>query len=436
MTRAGSTPEERRSASLGLTFGEASPTTTDPRPDYSPRPPRWGHLVAAGAIGLLAAGALAVAVRSGGAESDPSPTTTTAEPRPDGSASDEIAGSSTTEPPTSRSSGTTTRPSVEIAERRPSTIELAAAVDNLKALTAADVLVAEVDFDRAEYAWRWDNSDEDCPSERDEVLMAASLIEPELAVDGCRVEFGLWRDPFRPTEHFAADEVVVDHLVPLEAAHRAGGWAWDLETKAAYFGDVAFVPTIVVVGIETASERVDLEPDRWKPPNEAAWCTYAIDWISVKTRWRLAVTDGERDALEDMIRSCRPVAPTADDIAEVPLATPTTSTTTTTILEPVEAGDIRVRACRSRAEEVILENRGPRPVVLVGWTLHDRGRRNVLSLDSVTVPGRGIVRIVSGPGARPDQDTVVWTDQNVWRNDGDTASLRFGGTLVHAIDCL
>ncbi len=45
-------------------------------------------------------------------------------------------------------------------------------------------------------------------------------------------------------------------------------------------------------------------PEEWRPPDETYWCTYAVDWISIKGRWDLTATDGEWKALRDMLDTC------------------------------------------------------------------------------------------------------------------------------------
>lgn len=48
----------------------------------------------------------------------------------------------------------------------------------------------------------------------------------------------------------------------------------------------------------------DRDPARWQPPNRAAWCRYASDWITVKARWNLTADQAEATALRNMLHGC------------------------------------------------------------------------------------------------------------------------------------
>ena len=183
----------------------------------------------------------------------------------------------------------------------------------------------------------WPDSDGDCQSDRHEILIEESLIEPTLDADGCRVETGLWVDLYDGEEYTIADLVTIDHFIPLAAAHRAGAWAWDDQSKKAFAVDIEFAATHVGVSGDNNQAKGDSGPEDWRPPSEDAWCRYAVDWISVKNRWDLAFTNAEADALNDMLATCEPVtainalgAGAATAAVSPTTTTATTSTTTTT----------------------------------------------------------------------------------------------------------
>ena len=183
----------------------------------------------------------------------------------------------------------------------------------------------------------WPDSDGDCQSDRHEILIEESLVEPVLDADGCRVETGLWVDLYDGEEYTIADLVTIDHFIPLAAAHRAGAWAWDDQSKKAFAVDIEFAATHAGVSGDNNQAKGDSGPEDWRPPSEDAWCRYAVDWISVKNRWDLAFTNAEADALNDMLATCEPVtainalgAGAAAAAVSPTTTTATTSTTTTT----------------------------------------------------------------------------------------------------------
>ena len=197
-------------------------------------------------------------------------------------------------------------------------------------LTEADVVAAFTgfpDYDRDSYTGGgWPDSDGDCQSDRHEVLIEESLDEPVLDAAGCRVISGRWIDPYDGTEYTSADDVTIDHVVPLAAAHQAGAWAWTDDEKRSFATDTEFPATLAAVGATVNQSKGSSGPEQWRPPLETAWCRYAVDWISIKARWDLALTESEVIALSEMLDTCNPLAeidisgsqPTNDDDAGIP----------------------------------------------------------------------------------------------------------------------
>lgn len=174
-------------------------------------------------------------------------------------------------------------------------------------LASAEVVPIDTDvddFDLENYrADTWPDSDGDCQSDREEVLITESLDEPSLDVDGCRVIRGRWIDPFTGQEHTNPEALTVERLVPLEIAHVSGAAQWTQAQQRAYAVDAAFGPSLVVVSQDAVQDRNALGPDTWMPA-ESLRCRYAIDWISVKSRWGLTFTSPELVALEEMLTTC------------------------------------------------------------------------------------------------------------------------------------
>ena len=212
--------------------------------------------------------------------------------------------------------------------------------DALSQLANADVVVSfepASDYDRSSYTGSgWPDSDNDCQSDRHEILIEESLSEPVLTDDGCQVATGLWVDPYDGVAYDDARLVTIDHHIPLAAAHRAGAWQWDEQSRRSFASDISFPATHVAVGAEINQSKGDQGPDQWRPPNEDSWCRYAVDWISVKDRWSLAFTEAETDALDEMLGGCatvssiNPLVAGATEVAPTTTAAPTTTTTTTT----------------------------------------------------------------------------------------------------------
>jgi len=333
---------------------------------------------------------------------------------------DVASASTTTQAPTTTTSTTTT---TSIPAEPSAPIEQALVA--LEALTVADPDLQRPSYERDQYDnGGWADVDGDCLNTRHELLLAYSLDEPVL--DGCRVISGRWVDPYTGDTLTTADVATIDHLVPLAEAHRSGSWRWDNATKNAFANDETPGMLLVVAG-EVNQSKADKSPDQWLPPDPAAHCQYAIDWINTKARYNLTITGAESGALDRALDTCttstvlRPRAETP--AANVVVTTPTT-TTTTTIAASAGAGVVGLLSCDKRAEVVVIANTGGAEVSLSGYVLHDEGRKHEVSLGQFgsLQPGQQLA-IVTGDTATAAQGRVVWKRQNVWNNDGDIANL-------------
>lgn len=301
---------------------------------------------------------------------------------------------------------------------------VAIAFDALNAATVLDELGAPVPYRRAEYSDGWDDADGDCLSDRHEILLERSEVPAE--IDGCNVVAGQWTDPYDGTVYTNARLVTIDHFVPLAAAHRAGAWAWDLATKQAFAADITHRPSHVPAGQSTNEQKGDSEPHEWRP-SRSAWCGYAINWISVKTRWELTYSTAEAAALREMLDTCEPTDTANSPTTTAPPAAPATSSTTTssstTIVLTPGAAVVEVSFCDARGETVELRNTGSERIALIGWTLHDEGRKHETNLNRVVLNAGESFIMLSGEDTLETPGSLRWTGRNVWNNDGDIAFL-------------
>ena len=213
-----------------------------------------------------------------------------------------------------RSPSTTIPPGVQ---REMSDEEIAIALAALDQAVVSSELIAPVPYTRSDYTTGWGDADGDCFSDRHEILLERSTAPTETA--GCQVTAGQWTDPYDGAVYTDPSLVTIDHLVPLAAAHVAGGWAWDEQTKQAFAADITYRQAHVPVGQSTNEAKGDSEPHEWRPENAAAWCGYAVDWVSVKTRWELSYSTPEVAAIREMLDTCEPSAG-APPATTVPLA--------------------------------------------------------------------------------------------------------------------
>ena len=91
-----------------------------------------------------------------------------------------------------------------------------------------------------------------------------------------------------------------DHLVPLANAWISGAAAWTGEQRTRFANDLG---EVVVVTAHSNRSKGDQAPPGYEPA-AGERCSYAQRWITIKATYHLTVTDGEHDALADMLTAC------------------------------------------------------------------------------------------------------------------------------------
>ena len=158
-------------------------------------------------------------------------------------------------------------------------------------------------YDRDEWD-HWVDDDRDCENARAEVLIAESRQAVTYRSNGCTVDTGLWVGPWGGRTFTQASQVDIDHHVPLYNAHISGGHAWSRSQKRAYANDLSLASALQTTERGVNRAKSADAPDEWKPPVQASWCRYAQDWIEVKHKYSLLVTQAEKLALFSMLDTC------------------------------------------------------------------------------------------------------------------------------------
>lgn len=158
-------------------------------------------------------------------------------------------------------------------------------------------------YDRDEWD-HWVDDDRDCENARAEVLIVESRRSVTYRSNGCTVDTGLWVGPWGGRTFTQASQVDIDHHVPLYNAHISGGHAWNQSQKQAYANDLSLASALQATERGVNRAKSADAPDEWKPPVQASWCRYAQDWIEVKHKYSLLVTQAEKSALSSMLDTC------------------------------------------------------------------------------------------------------------------------------------
>ncbi|WP_328978418.1 HNH endonuclease family protein [Streptomyces canus] len=153
----------------------------------------------------------------------------------------------------------------------------------------------------------WIDADRDGCSTRAEVLLAEAVTAPEQSA-GCQLTGGSWYSPYDDTYFTAARALDIDHLVPLAEAWDSGASTWTAAERQAYANDLDDARALIAVSAASNRSKADQDPTTWQPSATGYHCTYATDWVAIKTRWSLAVDPAEQTAISETLGTC-PNAP-------------------------------------------------------------------------------------------------------------------------------
>jgi Protein of unknown function (DUF1524) len=145
----------------------------------------------------------------------------------------------------------------------------------------------------------WRSTGENCDV-RDSVLKRDGR---NVKLSGCNVVAGTWKSVYDGKTLDSPTKVDIDHVVPLANAWRSGAASWTTDKRGDFANDLND-PQLVAVSATANRSKGDQDPSTWMPPDTSTWCSYAQDWIAVKTHWKLTVTTAEKSALADMLEKC------------------------------------------------------------------------------------------------------------------------------------
>lgn len=152
---------------------------------------------------------------------------------------------------------------------------------------------------------QWVAASEDCLDLAEQVLIERSKV-PVVWIDNleCVPSEGLWSDQYLGIEITRTIDAEVRPLVPPEDAFSSGGDNWTPTTRSNYLSDTVHPATLMIVAADAGHNPRGASPAAWRPSDEATWCGYAIDWVAVKSRWELSVSEAEFAALDEMLATC------------------------------------------------------------------------------------------------------------------------------------
>ncbi|WP_329266550.1 HNH endonuclease family protein [Streptomyces sp. NBC_01451] len=157
-------------------------------------------------------------------------------------------------------------------------------------------------YERSKFR-HWVDADRDSCNTRQEVLLEEAVTAPVQDAN-CVLTGGSWYSPYDDTYFTQARALDIDHLVPLAESWDSGASTWTTAERQAYANDLGDARALIAVSATTNRSKSDQDPATWQPPAADYRCTYATDWIAVKTRWGLTVDPAEQTALTEALAGC------------------------------------------------------------------------------------------------------------------------------------
>lgn len=138
------------------------------------------------------------------------------------------------------------------------------------------------------------------------LILARDLLNVRIS-DTCKVMKGTLNDPYTAKmilfERGAttSDLVQIDHVVALSNAWQTGAQQLDGATREKFANDP--LNLLAVDGLAN-QDKSDGDAATWLPPYKAFRCQYIARQIQVKTKYGLWVTEAEKVAMMQVLRSC------------------------------------------------------------------------------------------------------------------------------------
>jgi len=163
------------------------------------------------------------------------------------------------------------------------------------------LLLAVPPYSRAQ----WPHWQGGCLDVREQVLIAESRQPVTKSADGCTLVWGDWLDPYTGEQTNDPHGLDCDHLIPLKAAHVAGGWRWTRAEKAAYANDQTDPDHLIATRASVNRQKGSKGPSQWLPPRLAYRCHYVAAYAHVAEVWHLTLPKADVRTIRTVRGACQ-----------------------------------------------------------------------------------------------------------------------------------
>jgi hypothetical protein len=169
-----------------------------------------------------------------------------------------------------------------------------------------------VPYDRDEYQPNW-NVGSGC-NIRSRILTAVSTISVTFGSNGCTVIYGSWYDPYtgqvltgNPYQgDGTANDLDIDHVIPLNYVNSHGGYYWNDSQKRAYGASLAGMDNGVYLAVSSSENRKkgDSGPASYYPPNPEYRCEYSRLWRNTARTYTIGLSSSDYNLIASVLESC------------------------------------------------------------------------------------------------------------------------------------
>jgi len=149
----------------------------------------------------------------------------------------------------------------------------------------------------------WSDLDRDGCNTREEVLIRQSATRAQVDPYGCTVVTGDWLSLYDGIRTDNPGDLDIDHVVALKEAWDSGAWDWSSRARELFANDLTDERSLIAVTSGSNRSKSDKDPSNWMPPDDADWCRYLGDWVSIKYRWNLAMDSSEFGRVRNLLQN-------------------------------------------------------------------------------------------------------------------------------------
>lgn len=151
---------------------------------------------------------------------------------------------------------------------------------------------APISYDRKKFK-HWVDLDGDCQNTRNEILIARSNVPVTFKKNkkgDCVVKSGEWSDFYYFETLSEAQNIDIDHIVPLKHAWTAGANTWTPKKREVFANDHE---NLVITNKKYNRQKGAKTILEWMPVEKSYACQYIKRWFEIKEKYDLKITQKE-----------------------------------------------------------------------------------------------------------------------------------------------